>query len=212
VTRRRGLPPGAALERLDPPDWPVAPESAHTAPNAVAPAPAWWHAPDSDSTEHEVSVLLYALARAIQPDLVVETGAAFGYSSYALGLALALNGHGQLCTLETDPGRAEQARERVGGLPVEVIERSSLDWTPPGYVQLAFFDSAYEAREQEFRRYLEEGCLRAGSIACFHDWTSGLRGHHYDVAAAVRRLDDAGLLRPVYLPTPRGLVIAECLG
>ena len=200
------------LPGLDPPAWPLVAESAHTAPHAVTPAPGLWHAPDSDSTEHEVTVLLYGLARALQPELAVETGAAFGYTSYAIGLALKANGHGRLVTLETDPARAAAAAQRCAGLPVEVREQSSLDWTPPAALGFAFFDSAYELRAEEFRRYLRGGWLREGTVVAFHDWTSGLRGHHYDVRAAVRQLDDAGLIRPVFLPTPRGLVIAEVLG
>jgi predicted O-methyltransferase YrrM len=171
----------------------------------VAPEPKWWHAPDSDSTECEVSELV--------AELVIETGSAFGHTTALIAHALRRNGHGHLVSLEPDPGRAEVARSRVAsyglGAFCEVREQSSLDFTPPQEIDFAWFDSLYELRAEEFRRF--RPWLSPGGIVAFHDWTSGLRGHYLDVRAEVEALAAEGLLRPVFVPSPRGIVVAEVL-
>lgn len=188
-------------------------ESAHTEPHAVTPNPGLWHAPDNDSTECEVTELVAALVRAIQPELVVETGTAYGFTSAAIGAALRMNGHGRCVSLEVDKDRINTARDRlyVAGVDdlVEVREQSSLDFDPAGPINFALFDSLYELRAAEFRRYHQLGHLQPGTIVAFHDWTSGIRGHYKDVRAEVENLRADGLLTPIYVPTPRGLVIAE---
>lgn len=189
-------------------------ENTHTAAHAAAPRPELWHAPDGDSTECEVSELVGALVRAVQPDLVVETGTAFGYTTVQIGRALLANGHGRCVSLEVDAGRAAAATRRVDaagvGDVVEIREQSSLEFTPDGPVGFALFDSLYELRVDEFLRYRDLGALLPGTIVAFHDWTSGLRGHYLDVRAEVdTRLVAPGLLQVVYVPTPRGLVIGE---
>jgi predicted O-methyltransferase YrrM len=186
-------------------------EAEFTAPHAECAKPQWWTAHDSESTENEVIELLAALVRALQPEVVVESGSGFGYTTEAMGQALMRNGHGCLWSLEIDGGRAAEARGRCVGLPVVLVEVDSLDWRPDRLVDLAFFDSAYEARIQEFRRWHQGGWLRKDGIACFHDTTSGLRGHHVDMQREVGLLTAAGMIRPVFLRTPRGLAICEIL-
>jgi predicted O-methyltransferase YrrM len=48
----------------------------------------------------EDGMLLFGLARALQPEVVIETGIAAGISSSFLGAALAENGHGTLYSIE----------------------------------------------------------------------------------------------------------------
>lgn len=198
------------------------PESQFTAPHRVAPNPQWWHAPDGDSTECEVSELVGALVRALQPDLVVETGTAFGYTALAIGQALVSNRHGRLVTLETDDDRRDEARKLLrlhtpsllaeDDGPITLSELSSLEWDPTdARVDFAFFDSLYELRSAEFRRFRDLGALRAGSIVAFHDWTSRLRGQDFDVRREIEQLEAEALLRAIYLPTPRGVALAEVL-
>jgi predicted O-methyltransferase YrrM len=188
-------------------------ESAFTAPHAGCPRPELWNAPDSDSTEVEVSELVGALVRALQPELVVETGTAYGYTAVRIGLALMRNGHGRCVSLETDGARAAHARHRLletGVLPavVEVREQSSLDYEPEDKIGFAWFDSLYELRVDEFLRYYALGCLPAGTIVGFHDTTSGLRQHHLDVRAEIdNRL--ANRVTALYLPTPRGVGLCQ---
>ena len=101
------------------------------------PYPQRWHSADSDSTELEVSHLVAAFVRALQPNLVVETGTAWGQTAELIGQALKANGQGRLITLEPDPARAEHSRNRCAGLPVEVLQQSSLDWAPDGPIDFA---------------------------------------------------------------------------
>lgn len=191
-------------------------EAEFTAPHASCARPDYWHAWDSDSTEVEVTELIASLVRAIQPELVVETGTAFGYTAMAIGRALIRNGHGQLMTMETDVARAHIASDRCVGLPVTVVRQSSLDFVglegangKPIDIGFALFDSLYELRAREFRRY--HSMLRPGTIVTFHDTTSGDRGHHRDVRADVELLAGEGLLKWVEIPSPRGLAICEVL-
>ena len=197
----------------------MVPESTFTAPHSACQHPEWWTAHDSDSTECEVTELVAAFVRAIQPALVVETGTAFGYTARAIGRALRRNGHGRLVTLETDRGRFVAALDRLErhgllitqGGPVDARMASSLDYVPDAGIQFAWFDSMYELRIEEFVRYRDLGALTAGTIVGFHDWTSGLRGHYFDVKADIDRIAAAGLVRPVFVPGPRGTAICEVL-
>lgn len=178
-------------------------EARFTAPRPDCPHPEWWHSDDEDSTEREVTELVAAFVCALQPELVVETGSAWGQTAEAIGRALDDNGHGRLVTLEPDPDRARATAVRCEGLPVDVVVRASLDWMPNGPVGFAWFDSLIELRADEFRRYLP--WLR-GSIVGFHD-----AGPHHHLRPDLDRLAAEGLMRPIYLPTPRGACFAEVL-
>jgi predicted O-methyltransferase YrrM len=84
--------------------------------------PGYWTAPDAYSTECEVTELVAAFVRALQPEYVVETGTAFGYTAAAIGAALAANGHGRLDTIEIDEEKVTLASDRCKGLPVTVVD------------------------------------------------------------------------------------------
>ncbi len=60
----------------------------------------------------------YAIVRALQPDLVYETGTHGGLGSLAIASALRENGHGRLITFDIDPRAGEMLTDR---LPVELI-------------------------------------------------------------------------------------------
>lgn len=64
-------------------------ESVHTAarPEWCA-KPELWHAPDGESSEFEVLELCAAFIRALQPEVVVETGSALGFGGAMMGAAL----------------------------------------------------------------------------------------------------------------------------
>lgn len=174
-------------------------ESRFTQPRPDCPNPQWWTSADSDSTEVEVTALVAAVVTALQPDYVIETGAAFGQTSEAIGHALLSNGHGRLVTLEVDPARVRQARARCAGLPVEVRQESSLEFTPDSPVDFAWFDSLFDLRPREFERYLPY--MHARTVVGFHD-----TGPQHPVRAQLDLLENRGLLlSPLYLPTPRGV-------
>jgi hypothetical protein len=181
------------------------PESDFTPPRPDCPRPEDWHATDSDSAEVEVTELVAAFVRALQPEVVVETGTAFGQTAEAIGRALAANGHGCLYTLEPDLNRCATASSRVLGLPVRVVSMQSIAWLPPDGIGFAWFDSLLGLREAEFRAYRPH--MAAGCVVGFHDCGP----QHGVVRDAVERLAHEGELRPIYLPTPRGVMFAEVL-
>ncbi len=53
-------------------------ESTFTPPDPDCPRPDWWHARDAQATEDEVIELVAGFVRALQPELVLETGTYLG--------------------------------------------------------------------------------------------------------------------------------------
>ncbi len=181
-------------------------ESEFTAPREDCPHPEWWTANDDQSAELEVTGLVAAFIRAIQPEYVVETGTATGQTAEAIGLALQANGHGRLDTLETDAECVKASTVRCAGLPVSVVHGSSLEFTPATEIGFAWFDSLLPLRAVEFERF--SPWLPRGALVGFHDtgphFGPGLRSDIAALAAARR-------LRPISLRTPRGVVFAQVL-
>jgi predicted O-methyltransferase YrrM len=170
-------------------------ESRWTSPREECPHPEWWHSDDDESTELEVTLLVSAFVRALQPECVVETGSAFGQTAYAIGAVLRANSHGHLHSLEANPDRAAAARARVDGLPVEIIEADTLLWEPPHAVDFVWFDSALNIRVAEFRRYRPS--LSPRCVVGFHD-AGPQHGIRQDIEALAGEW--------IYLPTPRGVI------
>jgi hypothetical protein len=179
------------------------PEAEFTSPNPDCPRPEWWTAEDAQSTEVEVTALVAAFVTALQPEYVVETGTCWGFTAYAIGRALQANGHGRLVTLEVDAERARVARARCDGLPVTVVERSSMEFKPEQPIGFAWFDSLLELRIPEFERF--RAWLPTGTIVRFHD-TSPYMGSVY--GQLVERIPGT---RSVRLRTPRGVTFTEVL-
>ena len=179
-------------------------ESRFTGPSAHCQHPEYWTAEDMESTENEVVDLVAAFVRALQPEYVVETGTAFAQSSMAIGAALKRNGHGRLVTLEISEDRVLAARRACEGLPVEVVHRSSLEWLPEEPIGFLWLDSVGSIRAQELLRYLP--WLTARTIVGIHDTAP-----HHPTRSFLEPLAAAGLIRPIYLHTPRGVAFAEVL-
>jgi predicted O-methyltransferase YrrM len=180
-------------------------EADWTPPREDCPHPENWTCADGDSTEHQVTELVAAFVRATQPELAVETGAAFGDTTVAIGEALAMNAHGRLVSLEVDGDRAEFARARCVGLSAEVFEVDSLDWNPPGPIGFAWFDSLPELRVPEFMRY--RPFMEPGTIVGFHDCAP----HRPVLRAELFALMGEGYIRGIMPRTPRGVCFAEVL-
>jgi hypothetical protein len=180
-------------------------ESRYTDPRGDCPHPERWHSSDWDSTEHEVTDLVAAFVKALRPDIVVETGSAFGQTAHAIGVVLHEAGVGELHTVEIASDRAQLTRERCADLPVKVHEADSLAWTPPDGIGFAWFDSLLPLRVPEYEAYYDH--FTKGAIVGFHDV-----GTHYDrygLWAAIEGLEEQGKLLPIRLRTPRGVVFAE---
>jgi hypothetical protein len=86
-----------------------------------------------------------------------------------IGRALSANGHGHLWTLEIDAALAARAEERCYGLPVTVVNRSSIGWTPPGLIDFAWHDSLCHLRHEEIAQWSRAKLYRLGAIIGIHD-------------------------------------------
>lgn len=173
-------------------------EDRWTAPGPWCPHPEWWHSDDNQATEHEVTGLVAAFVRALQPEIAIETGSNSGQTTEAIGRALAANGHGHLYSLEIDEAMAGKAAQRCEGLPVTVICGDSLSWVPPGEAGFAWLDSETGIRHlelQRFRRFLAEG-----AIVGIHD-----TGPQHMTARLLWPLVQQGVFSAVTLRTPRGV-------
>lgn len=180
----------------------LVPESTWTKPRPDCPNPHYWTSADAMATEAEVTELVAAMVRALQPDFCIETGSWIGTTSHAIGEALARNGHGELVSLEIDVDKCEEARARCAGLPVTVLGASSMTYTPERPVDFAWFDSACELRPLEFFRYLP--AMHDRTVVGFHD-----TGPQHPVRELLVPLERDGTLQPLYLPTPRGVMFAR---
>lgn len=178
----------------------LGPESRFTPPADWCQSPQRWHSTDADSTEVEVTELVAAMVRALQPDLVVETGTAWAQTAGAIGEALARNGHGRLVTCEPDPVRHAFCVDAVKSLPVTVVKGQSLELVPDGPVGFAWLDSLPNLRIPEFRHLRQ--WLSPGAVVGFHDTAPHKKLHRWLART------DAEMVR-LNLRTPRGVTFAQ---
>lgn len=178
-------------------------EAQWTPPAPWCPHPHYWHADDGQATEHEVTELVAAFVRALQPDVVAETGTWSGQTTEAIGLALKSNGHGRLYAVEIEPGVAGQARRRCVGLPVTVVTGDSMSWDAPTGIEFAWVDSG-DDRGWDIEHLLPR--MDPGAIIGVHD-----TGPHHPTRDQLRPLEERGALRVITLRTPRGVSFAEVL-
>src|SRR6266567_421631 len=181
------------------------PESTWTPSRPDCPYPERWSSVDAYATESEVTELVAAMVRALQPEFVIETGSWVGTTTQAIGEALVRNGHGELISLEISPDMCQRANQRCAGLPVTVLPTSSLDFMPTRPVDFAWFDSDPRLRPVEFEQYLP--WMHARTVVGFHD-----TGPQHPVRALLAPLEAAGVLTPLYLPTPRGVCFSRVNG
>lgn len=181
-------------------------EARWTHPSAFCEDPARWTSQDADSTEWEVSELIGGLIRGLQPNVVVETGSAWGQTTKLIGRVLMANGHGVCYSLDPDPQRFAYAQwychDEICAGAVKLIQGESLSFTPPeGFVDFLFCDSLYKLRGPEleyFRPWMDE----AGFV-CVHDTAPG-QGDVVDLQTIIEALPGYKSLR---LHTPRGLTL-----
>ena len=186
-------------------------ESRFTEPRLDCQSPNRWHSRDADSTEFEVTSLVAAFVEALRPDIVVETGTAWGQTAMRIGETLQDGGYGgMLHTIEPDKVRVEHCRRILEGLPVIVHEDTSLEWIEAVgeediEVGFAWFDSLHHLRVPEFRALHPH--LAPGAFVGFHDTGP----HQGPLRDEILQLEKEGLLLPVFLPTPRGVCFAEVI-
>lgn len=171
------------------------------------PHPERWHMYDSMTAEAEVLEFLRTLVTTIKPELIVETGSFLGVSTLWMAEGLRTNGFGTIVSCEYDPVVFAKAQEKVtaSGLEkwIELRNESSLEMKVSGTIDLLFSDSDMPIRAEEVRRFLPQ--MRPTGLILLHDASSHLK----TVRDAAFALEREGLLSCVFLPTPRGLVVAQ---
>jgi predicted O-methyltransferase YrrM len=171
------------------------------------PEPQRWSMIDSMTAELEVLEFLATMVTTVKPRLVVETGSFLGVSTEWIARGLERNGFGKVISCEFDPLVYARAKERLAGSPlsrfIELRNQSSLEMMVDGTIDLFFSDSDMPIREQEVKRFLPQ--INPNGLILMHDASS----HHKVVRDAARSMEAEGLLSVVFLPTPRGLVVAQ---
>ena len=171
------------------------------------PEPHHWSMIDTMTAELEVLEFLATLVTTIKPRLVVETGSFLGVSTEWIAKGLQRNGFGKVISCEFDPVVYARAKDRLAASPlmpfIELRNQSSLDMTIDGTIDLFFSDSDMPIREQEVKRFLPQ--INPHGIILMHDASTHLKV----VREAAHKMEAEGLLSTVFLPTPRGLVIAQ---
>lgn len=171
------------------------------------PRPERWSMYDSMTAEAEVLEFLRTLITTVKPELVVETGSFLGVSTLWIAEGMKANGFGRIISCEFDPVVFQKAKEKVAasglGEWIELRNESSLEMKVEGTIDLLFSDSDMPIREQEVKRFLPQ--IRPTGLILMHDASSHLKV----VRDAAFRMEAEGLLSCVFLPTPRGLVVAQ---
>jgi predicted O-methyltransferase YrrM len=171
------------------------------------PEPKRWHMYDSMTAEAEVLEFLRTLVTTIKPELVVETGSFLGVSTLWIAEGLKANGFGKIISCEYDPVVFASAKEKIAasGLAewIELRNESSLEMKVEGTINLFFSDSDMPIREAEVKRFLPQ--IDPYGIILMHDASSHLK----IVRDSAHKMEREGLVSCVFLPTPRGLVVAQ---
>lgn len=176
-------------------------------PTPECPQPERWHMYDSMTAEVEVLEFFRTLTTTMKPRLIVETGAFLGISSLWFAEGLEANGFGKVVSCELDPVVYAAAKERIEGSAlsswIDLRNTSSLEMVVEGEIDLLLCDSDVDIREAEVRRFLPQ--VSPQGLVLMHDASTHMR----TVREAARKLEAEGLLSCVFLPTPRGLVVAQ---
>ena len=171
------------------------------------PHPERWHMYDSMTAEAEVLEFLRTLVTTLKPALIVETGSFLGVSTLWMAEGMKANGFGKIVSCEFDPIVFAKAQEKIAisGLSqfIELRNESSLEMTVEGTIDILFSDSDMPIRAAEVRRFLPQ--VRSTGLILLHDASSHLKV----VRDAAFALEAEGLLSCIFLPTPRGLVLAQ---
>jgi predicted O-methyltransferase YrrM len=176
-------------------------------PTPECPFPARWHMYDSMTAEAEVLEFLRTLVTTLKPELIVETGSFLGVSTLWMAEGMKANGFGRIISCEFDTVVFAKAQEKIAasGLAefIELRNESSLAMHVEGVIDVLFSDSDMPIRDAEVRRFLPQ--IRPTGLILLHDASSHLK----TVRDAAFQLEAEGLLSCIFLPTPRGLVLAQ---
>ena len=176
-------------------------------PTPECPHPERWHMYDSMTAEAEVLEFLRTLITTLKPSIVVETGSFLGVSTLWIAEGLKANGFGKIISCEYDPVVFAKAKEKIEASTlapfIELRNESSLEMKIDGTIDIFFSDSDMPIREAEVKRFLPQ--IRPTGLILLHDASSHLK----TVREAAFHLEAEGLVSAIFLPTPRGLVLAQ---
>jgi predicted O-methyltransferase YrrM len=162
---------------------------------------------DSMTAEAEVLEFLRTLVTTLKPELIVETGSFLGVSTLWMAEGMRSNGFGKIISCEFDPVVFAKAKEKIAasglGQFIELRNESSLEMKVEGTIDIFFSDSDMPIREAEVKRFLPQ--IRPTGLILMHDASSHLK----TVRDAAFSLEAEGLVSCIFLPTPRGLVLAQ---
>jgi predicted O-methyltransferase YrrM len=121
--------------------------------------------------------LLYGIVRAMKPEIVLELGTAYGYSTLHLAQGCKDNGLGKVYTIEIDEKRYNAAIQNAE--EVELTDWIKFHRIPPNElaIDLAFLDAVHRANDIiEYLEYIKPR-LSQGGIVVVHDplWDDHLR-------------------------------------
>lgn len=176
--------------------WQPPRESRNTAPTEKCPHPEWWSAWNPVSTEVEVSMLIAALVKAVQPEHVLEIGAHYGQTTERIARVIIENGHGEITSLDINPEMIGSASHRCQGLPVTFVCMNSTQYIPEHPIDFLFVDGS-EQRAADFEHYLPY--LSISAMVVVHD-TAAYLGER-------QRILDLWMGNHIELNTPRGVLI-----
>jgi predicted O-methyltransferase YrrM len=168
--------------------------------------------------EVETGEFLYAIARLLKPEHVLETGTHFGVGATYMGMALKENRKGDLTTIEFLPeihARAQQNIHRAGLQQIVTCRLDNAMTFQPGETKYALIllDTEPQTRFEELVKFLPN--LEEGGYIFIHDLHRHM--HQIDnsdhgfawpfgtVPNAINEMVQSGKLRPMHFPTPRGL-------
>lgn len=180
------------------------PESTFTKPHRGCANPERWHAVSGLAAEIEVQELIYGFIRALQPEVVLETGTGDGDTTDVMVSAVEANGHGHVITIELDPERARAAAERLAGRPVDVYASPSMSFDLAtlhtwGQIGFAWFDADQRQRCAEVAHFAPR--FAPGAVFGIHD-----TGPQHQTRKHFADLPPHQMLR---LRTPRGVVFGQ---
>jgi predicted O-methyltransferase YrrM len=175
-------------------------ELTYTKNSLFCPKPEYWNSPDIQATENEVSELVGSFVRALQPELVIETGTYLGHTTKIIGESLNKNGHGRCISLELDEKMALISKEKTSSLPVEIICTSSIEWLKnlKQNVDFAWLDSAINTRAIELELLYPN--ITTGGIIGIHD-----TGPQHKTEVYLKPVLEKINLSCIKLRTPRGV-------
>lgn len=174
------------------------------------PNPKRWSMYDGMTAEFEVLEFLKTIVTTTKPELIVETGSFLGVSTLWMARGMKENGFGRIVSCEYDAKVYAEAKRRVEESDVsewiDLRNESSLEMKVEGTIDLLYSDSDLDIREAEVRHFLPQ--INPFGLILMHDASSHLK----TVRDAAFKLENEGLISSVFLPTPRGIVVAQKRG